>query len=102
VTGEKLRIEVVFATPERQALVEVRVDPDATVGDAIAASGLDREFPDQPLDSVPVGIWGRRVTREAGLRDGDRVELYRQLLIDPKEARRRLAALGKTMKDAGN
>ena len=100
-TGGNLRVEVVFAMPERQALVELMVDPGATVADAIAASGLEGQFPDQRIGSQPVGIWGRLVTRETRLTDGDRVEIYRQLEIDPKEARRRLAALGRTMKDPG-
>jgi len=97
---DSIRVEVVFAVPERQVLVEVLLEPGATVADAIAASGIAREFPGEQLDTLPVGVWGKPAERAAAVQDGDRVEIYRPLVIDPKEARRRRAALGRTMKDA--
>ena len=100
-SGDSIRVEVVFAMPERQVLVEVSLEPDASVADAIEASGIEREFPGQHLEALPVGIWGKPASRAAALRDGDRVEIYRPLVIDPKEARRRRATLGRTMKDGG-
>ncbi len=93
-------VEVVFARPDRQSLVEVSVAEGATVADAIEASGLQEQFADLALDSLPVGIWGRQVERATLVRPGDRVELYRPLQLDPKAARRELAAAGMTMKDA--
>ena len=81
-----LRIDVVLALPRRHALTSVHLPPGATVADAVRASGL-------PLDGIAgYAIFGERVTPATPLRDGDRVELLRPLLADPKDARRRRAA----------
>jgi uncharacterized protein len=96
-SGESLQIEVVFALPDRQELVTVMVEKGATVEDAIARSSLRASFPDWNLENCAVGIWGRPVGREQALQEGDRVELYRPLKLDPREARRRLAAQGRSM-----
>jgi putative ubiquitin-RnfH superfamily antitoxin RatB of RatAB toxin-antitoxin module len=77
-----LRVEVVLARPDRADVVEIRLPDGATVRDALAASGV--------LGNQ-VGIFGKRVTMDTRLADGDRVEVYRPLLVDPKEARRRRA-----------
>ena len=95
--GETLSVEVVFALPDRQELVTVTVEEGATVEDAIARSALDRTFPGWNLGECAVGIWGQPVARDRALRRGDRVELYRPLELDPREARRALAARGKSM-----
>ena len=78
-----LRIEVVSALPRREAVATVEVPAGATVRDALAAAGL--------ACHGPVGIFGVRVTLESRLSHGDRVEVYRALETDPKEARRRRA-----------
>ena len=88
--AERIRLSVVYADPQRQIVREIEVEADATVNDAIQASGILRDCPADFI-SAGVGIFGRRVAPAAGLRDGDRIELYRPLLIDPKEARRRRA-----------
>ena len=94
--SETLKVEVAYASPDDQILVEVVLTEPATVGDAIAAAfGEDERAP--PNRELPVGIWGRVVPRNAPLRDGDRVEIYRPLRLDPREARRRYAAAGLTM-----
>lgn len=85
---EELLVEVVFVAPEAQSLLEVRLPAEATVADAIAASGLQEQFPDYSIREMPTGIWGRLVSPEHQLRAGDRVEVYRDLVIDPMEARR--------------
>ncbi len=79
----RLRVEVMRARPERLESVALDLPQGATVRVALAAAGM-------PLDQ-PVGVWGRRVALDARLADGDRVELYRPLCVDPKEARRRRA-----------
>ena len=94
-----IKVEVVFALPGRQVLAEVLVPAGATVADAIEASGIEAQFPGVALDEMETGVWGRMAPRETALRSGDRVEIYRPLEIDPKEARRQLAAAGLTMKD---
>ena len=88
-----IRVEVVYATQERQALVAVELPRGATVAQAIDASGLAAMFEDFEADPSRLGIFSRKVGPEHELRDGDRVEVYRPLLIDPKEARRQRAAL---------
>lgn len=79
-----IRVEVVYAKAGTADVVAVRLPAGATVRDAIAASGLS-------ADSSAVGIFGRRVAADAPVADGDRVEIYRSLVNDPKEARRRRA-----------
>lgn len=74
-----MKVEVVYALPENAHVVSVRLPEGATVADALAASGLS---------GVAFGIFGREVAAGHPLRDGDRVEIYRPLELDPKEARR--------------
>lgn len=91
-----MRIEVAWVSPESQLLIAVDLPDGATVADALeAARNTSSEFPDWA--DRPVGVWGRVVPPESALRDGDRVEVYRKLLIDPREARRRYAAAGGSM-----
>jgi len=87
---ESIRVSVVYADPQRQITREIEIAADATVDAAIAASGIRRELP-AGFAPADVGIFGNKVTRDARLRDGDRIELYRPLKIDPKEARRKRA-----------
>ena len=94
-----MQVEVVFALPDRQALLTVSLAKGATVADAIRMSGLGDRFPAARLDELKVGVWGRPVDRTHELKSGDRVEIYRSLEIDPREARRQLALLGRTMRD---
>jgi putative ubiquitin-RnfH superfamily antitoxin RatB of RatAB toxin-antitoxin module len=83
-----MRVEIAFALPERQELLEVDVEVGATVDDVITASDLCGLFPGQDFAALQAGIWGKVVARDQVVREGDRVELYRPLEIDPKEARR--------------
>jgi len=80
-----VRVEVILAWPRRHASVVVELPPDATVSAALVACGLE-------LSGIEgYAVHGERVARDAALRDGDRLELLRPLLADPKEARRRRA-----------
>ena len=83
---ERIRVSVVYADAQRQFAREIEIAADATVDEAITASGILRDLPD--FTPAGIGIFGRRVARDAHLRDGDRIELYRPLRVDPKEARR--------------
>lgn len=83
-----MRVEIVFALSHRQVLLSLDVADGATVADVIAGSGLVQQFPDVDFDTLQAGIWGRPVERDKSVGDGDRVELYRPLEIDPREARR--------------
>ena len=85
-----MRVEVVYALPQTQERVLLQLAPGSTVLDAIQASGLLQRQPQ--IEFGRAGIWGRPVSPETGLRDGDRVEIYRPLIADPKDVRRERAA----------
>jgi putative ubiquitin-RnfH superfamily antitoxin RatB of RatAB toxin-antitoxin module len=87
-TGDTITVEVAYGLPSRQVLLTVEIPPGATVRDAIAASGIENELPDLEVDADRVGVFGQKVALDHTLESGDRVEIYRPLLIDPKEARR--------------
>jgi uncharacterized protein len=89
------KVEVVYATPERQMLYALDVEPGATVRDAIERSGVLSAFPEIDLARNRVGIFGKLAALSTPLRDDDRVEILRPLLADPKEARRKRAARGR-------
>ena len=89
--GGALRVEVVYALPERQELLTLEVEQGATVGDVIDRSGIAALFPGHDIAHAPVGIWGRVVERGEPVGDGDRVEIYRPLPKDPRTARRERA-----------
>lgn len=90
-TDRTIRVEVVYALPRRQSVREVRVDAETTVREAIECSGLLAEHPEIDLGVALVGVHGRRVPLETRLEQDDRVEIYRPLTADPKDARRRRA-----------
>jgi len=81
-------VEVVYGTPKKQRLVELTLAEGCTAREAAMASALDQDFDDLDLASAPIGIFGQKTTDTQVLNAGDRVEIYRPLQIDPKEARR--------------
>lgn len=87
----QIRVEVVHALSTRQVALTVILPEGATVRDAIEASGIATLVGLEAIDLERVGIWNRVVTADATLADGDRVELHRPLIADPKDARRRRA-----------
>lgn len=95
--AKHIQVEVVFGLAKKQELTAVTLLRGATVADAIAESAISQSFPGENLDVLKVGIWGRVVSRDHVLSDGDRIEIYRALKLDPREARRQLASLGRTM-----
>lgn len=84
-------VEVAYATSDVQALVTLKMPQGATVEDAIKASGLLTHFPNIDLSVNPVGIFGKVCSLDQTLKTNDRIEIYRPLLHDPKEARRQRA-----------
>ena len=96
--SDLIAVEVVFGRPDAQSLVSLSLQQGATVASAIASSGLAENYPDEPFADLPAGIWGRVVNKGRILKDGDRVEVYRPLQLEPRESRRRLAQLGLTMR----
>jgi putative ubiquitin-RnfH superfamily antitoxin RatB of RatAB toxin-antitoxin module len=84
-----LRIEVVYALPAGEDSVALELPPDATALDAVRASGVLERHREIDLERQALGIHGRAVQASRRLADGDRVEIYRPLVVEPKEARRR-------------
>jgi len=87
-----ISVEVACALPARQRVVRLSLATGTTAREAVRASGLGAAFPDLDLERCQLGIYGRVVPDEHVLAEGDRVEIYRPLLADPREARRRAAA----------
>jgi putative ubiquitin-RnfH superfamily antitoxin RatB of RatAB toxin-antitoxin module len=90
-----INIEVVYGTPEKQLILEVLVDSNATVEQTIEISGMSQHFPEIDLSENKVGIWNRTCKLTDTLKDGDRIEIYRPLIADPKEVRRMRAEKAK-------
>ncbi|MBI1964937.1 MAG: RnfH family protein [Betaproteobacteria bacterium] len=89
VTGDRnpqIQVEVVYALREKQLLIVLNVEEGTTVRQAIERSGIVQRMPGIGLASV--GLFGRAVPLDTLLKDGDRVEIYRPLIADPKQARR--------------
>jgi putative ubiquitin-RnfH superfamily antitoxin RatB of RatAB toxin-antitoxin module len=99
--NEKINIEVVYALPDEQLLLKKSVPAGTTVADAIHASGMLDKYPEIDLDKNKLGIFGKLTKSDAVLRDKDRIEIYRPLIADPKEVRRKRAEEGKVMKKGG-
>ncbi|MBX9963746.1 MAG: RnfH family protein [Burkholderiales bacterium] len=89
--SETFEVEVVYALPQKQWSKRIVLQPGATVRDAIERSGLLAACPELEGPDLMVGIWNRRSTLDAAVHADDRVEIYRPLTADPKEARRRRA-----------
>ncbi len=79
-----MKVSVAYALPDRQSWLDVEVAEDATVRDAIFASGMLRLFPKLDLATQKVGIFGKQVSMEARLEAGQRVEIYRPITADPR------------------
>jgi putative ubiquitin-RnfH superfamily antitoxin RatB of RatAB toxin-antitoxin module len=96
--AELIAVEVALALPDNQALIALEVPAGTSVRQAIACSGIAERFPGLTVDAMAVGIFGKLVPEPATrvLAEGDRVELYRPLVADPKEARKRRAELAKS------
>ena len=87
-SSQTLRVEVVYARSGRQHLVTLELAADATAGEALQQSGLLEKFPELGAATCRLGVYGLPVAPTRVLRDGERVEIYRPLKTDPKEARR--------------
>jgi putative ubiquitin-RnfH superfamily antitoxin RatB of RatAB toxin-antitoxin module len=101
IVADSINIDVAYATPEKQVIRAVNVDAGTTLGAAIVQSGIMVDFPDLELEDAKVGIFGKAAAMTTVLSEGDRVEIYRPLIADPKEVRRQRAAEGKQMKKGG-
>ena len=95
---QQITVEIVYARPDEQLLEQLRVPATATVEQVVRQSGFLERFPEIDLAANKFGIFGKLAKLDATLEEGDRVEIYRPLIADPKEARKKRAAEGKTMK----
>ena len=98
----ELRVSVAYS-PQAGVVDEVALclPAGSTVADAVQASGMQARHPGHELSSLPVGLWGTFCERDDVLRDRDRVELYRPLRVDPKEARRQRQQVQRGARRAG-
>jgi putative ubiquitin-RnfH superfamily antitoxin RatB of RatAB toxin-antitoxin module len=90
--AELLQVLVCYATPQREFIRPMTVEQGTTIGQAIEQSGVLAEFPEINLATQPVGIYAKKKALETVLRERDRIEIYRPLVADPKDSRRRRAA----------
>jgi hypothetical protein len=93
VNADLLEVEVVYARPEQQVLIQLSVPGGSTARDAIIRSNILSDVPGLDLETLAVGIFARRVTLDYILKTGDRVEIYRPLTMSPVESRRWRAKL---------
>ncbi len=98
---EMMRVEVAYARPDEQIIIPFEIHAGATLEEIIRHSGVLERFPEIDLEVNKVGVFGRLGKLSATLRAGDRVEIYRPLLADPKEVRKQRAAQSKKVKKGG-
>ena len=90
-TPKKIFVEIALAMPEKQELLKLDLAAGSTVAEAIEQSEIMAMFEGLELDASKVGVFGQKVAMDQVLQNGDRVEIYRALLVDPKEVRRQRA-----------
>lgn len=97
----KTLIEIAYATPQKQLILECEITTGTGVRAAVQHSGIEQHFPEIDVDLCDIGVFGKAVSADYELVDGDRIEIYRPLIADPKEVRRQRAAKGLAMKKGG-
>jgi putative ubiquitin-RnfH superfamily antitoxin RatB of RatAB toxin-antitoxin module len=97
-----INVEVVYALPEEQTLFSVQAPAEATTRDVIIQSGVLDLHPELDLNTMDIGIFGKLTSLKQKVRDRDRIEIYRPLIADPKEVRKKRAAEGKRLKKGGS
>lgn len=99
---ETISVEVAYARPDEQVIFKLDVPVETTIRQAIELSGVLQRFPDIDIETAKTGVFGKLKKATQTLRAGDRVEIYRALIADPKEVRKQRAAQGKKMKKGGS
>ena len=100
-TEVKIEVEVAYAGPDEQLVLPVIGDRGMTLAGAVEKSGILDRLPGIDWATADAGVFGKITKKDAVLNDGDRVEIYRPLIADPKEMRKKRAAEGKTMRRGG-
>lgn len=93
--NQQINIEVVFALPTKQSLLSLKVADGASIEAAIEQSGILAMYPEIDLSKNKVGVWSKNKKLHDTLREGDRIEIYRPLIADPKAVRKRRAEQAK-------
>ena len=99
--ADQIAVEVAYAKPEEQLIIKLEVAAGTTLQQAIDQSGILDRFPEIDRAQLKAGVFGKLKKLDQALRDGDRVEIYRALIADPKVVRKQRAAAGKRMKRGG-
>lgn len=99
--SKTIPVEVAYALPAQQILLQINVAEGTTAEQAVHASGILEKFPEIDLAQNRIGIFGKLTKPDSVLHENDRVEIYRPLIADPKGVRRQRAAEGKAMKKGG-
>jgi len=99
--AEQIAVEVAYAKPDEQLILKLEVVPGTTLQQAIEQSGILDRFPEIDPTRLKAGVFGKLKKLDQTLRAGDRVEIYRPLIADPKQVRKQRAAQGKRMKKGG-
>ena len=92
---DEILVEVAYALPEEQVIISIEVPKKINIKQAIEKSGIQKKFPEIDLSKNKVGIFGKQTTLDHLLSDRDRIEIYRPLILDPKEMRRKRASKNK-------
>ncbi len=100
-SDEKIKIELIYALPDEQNLLRFEVPKGSTIAEGIKLSGILEKYPEIDLEKGKFGIFGKLSKNDTVLREKDRIEIYRPLIADPKEVRRKRAEEGKVMKKGG-
>ncbi len=89
--NDNITVEIAYATPERQTIVTATVPMGTTLIEAVKQSNIGYLFPELDLDAIDAGIWSQPKPKDTVVEDGQRIEIYRPLIADPKQARRNRA-----------
>ncbi len=100
-SSDMIDVEVAYALPSEQSLLLVKVPEGTEIKEVIIKSKILQEHPELELDKLDVGIFGKIAKTNQKVRNRDRIEIYRPLIADPKEVRKRRAAEGKRLKKGG-
>jgi putative ubiquitin-RnfH superfamily antitoxin RatB of RatAB toxin-antitoxin module len=101
-SDKKIQVETAFALPDKQAIVELEVTEGTTAIEAVRQSNIAARFEGLDVEEARLGIFGKAVTNAQVLKAGDRVEIYRPLVADPKEIRKARAEKAKERRAAAS
>ena len=100
--SKKILVEVAYALPEEQSLLAFEVDEGLTAQEVIEKSGILKLYPEIDLEKQKIGLFSKIIKLDYRLRQKDRIEIYRPLIADPKEVRKKRAEEGKKLKKRGD